>query len=293
MADDMERAREEKKPGTLFLCATPIGNLEDMTYRAVRVLGEVPLVAAEDTRRTRQLLTHFGLSTRLVSYHEHNKDEKGPRLIEWLLSGNDLVCVSDAGLPGVADPGSKLAADAIAEGIRVVPIPGANAALSALIASGLDTTRFSFVGFLPRTKEKRRECLAVISGRTDTLIFYEAPHRLVETMKAIIDALGDRPAVLARELTKKFEEFRRGNLSELLAWCEENPPRGEFVIVISGAAETEETVPVEPEDAAGLVRTLVEQGMAKKEAIREAAKRTGLSRRDVYQAVLKEEGKAE
>lgn len=292
MADDMERAGKEK-PGTLFLCATPIGNLEDMTYRAVRVLGEAPLIAAEDTRRTRQLLTHFGLSTRLVSYHEHNKDEKGPRLIEWLLSGNDLVCVSDAGLPGVADPGSKLAADAIAEGIRVVPIPGANAALSALIASGLDTTRFSFVGFLPRTKEKRRECLAEITGRTDTLIFYEAPHRLVETLKAIIDALGDRPAVLARELTKKFEEFRRGNLSELLAWCEENPPRGEFVIVVRGAEETEKTVPAEPEDAVGLVHTLVEQGMVKKEAIREAAKRTGLSRRNVYQAVLKEEGKTE
>ena len=292
MADGMERAREGKKPGTLFLCATPIGNLEDMTYRAVRVLGEAPLVAAEDTRRTRQLLTHFGLSTRLVSYHEHNKDEKGPRLIEWLRSGNDLVCVSDAGLPGVADPGSRLAADAVAEGIRVVPIPGANAALSALIASGLDTTRFSFVGFLPRTKEKRRECLAEIAGRTDTLIFYEAPHRLAETMTAIFDALGDRPAVLAREMTKKFEEFRRGSLSELSAWCGENPPRGEFVIVVSGAAETDKTVPAAPEDAVGLVRTLVEQGMAKKEAIREAAKRTGLSRRDVYQAVLKEEGKA-
>ena len=172
-----------------------------------------------------------------------------------------------------------------------MPIPGANAALSALIASGLDTTRFSFVGFLPRTKEKRRKCLAEIAGRTDTLIFYEAPHRLAETMTAIFDALGDRPAVLARELTKKFEEFRRGNLSELLTWCEENPPRGEFVIVVSGAAETDKAVPAAPEDAAGLVRTLVEQGMAKKEAIREAAKRTSLSRRDVYQAVLEAEGK--
>ena len=275
MADDMERAREEKKPGTLFLCATPIGNLEDMTYRAVRILGEAPLIAAEDTRRTRQLLTHFGLSTRLVSYHEHNKDEKGPRLIEWLLSGNDLVCVSDAGLPGVADPGSRLAADAIAEGIRVVPIPGANAALSALIASGLDTTRFSFVGFLPRT-----------------LIFYEAPHRLGETMKAILGALGDRPAAIARELTKKFEEFRRGSLSELLAWCEENQLRGEFVIVVSGAEESrKESTESPPEDAAAIVRRLTADGMAKKEAIRETAKRTGLSRRDVYQAVLEAEGK--
>ena len=281
----------DRKKGTLYLCATPIGNLEDMTYRAVRVLGEVPLIAAEDTRRTRQLLTHFGLSTRLVSYHEHNKEEKGPRLIAWLEEGNDLACVSDAGLPGVADPGARLAADAVAAGIRVVPLPGANAALSALIASGLDTERFSFVGFLPRTKEKRRERLSEISGREDTLIFYEAPHRLAETMKAILDALGDRPAAIARELTKKFEEFRRGRLSELLAWCGETPPRGEFVLVVGGAEEKTEAVPAAPEDAVELARTLAARGMAKKEAIREAARRTGLSRRDVYQAVLAAERK--
>ena len=288
---DESNSGGEKKIGTLYLCATPIGNLEDMTYRAVRVLGEVPLIAAEDTRRTRQLLTHFGLSTRLVSYHEHNKEAKGPRLIAWLEEGNDLACVSDAGLPGVADPGARLAADAVAAGIRVVPLPGANAALSALIASGLDTERFSFVGFLPRTKEKRRERLSEISGREDTLIFYEAPHRLAETMKAILDALGDRPAAIARELTKKFEEFRRGRLSELLAWCGETPPRGEFVLVVGGAEEKTEAVPVAPEDAVELVRTLAAGGMAKKEAIREAARRTGLSRRDVYQAVLAAEGK--
>ena len=281
----------EKKRGTLYLCATPIGNLEDMTYRAVRVLREVPLIAAEDTRRTRQLLTHFGLSTRLTTYHEHNKGEKGPELIAWLLAGHDLACVSDAGLPGVADPGAGLAADAIAAGVDVVPVPGANAALSALIASGLDTTRFSFVGFLPRTKEKRRACLAEISGRRDTLIFYEAPHRLNETLGAILDALGDRPAALARELTKKFEEFRRGCLSELLAWCGENPPRGEFVIVVGGAAENAETAQAAPEDAAELARSLIADGMAKKEAMREAAKRTGLSRRAVYQAVLAAEEK--
>ena len=288
---DESNSGGEKKIGTLYLCATPIGNLEDMTYRAVRVLGEVPLIAAEDTRRTRQLLTHFGLSTRLVSYHEHNKEEKGPRLIAWLEEGNDLACVSDAGLPGVADPGARLAADAVAAGIRVVPLPGANAALSALIASGLDTERFSFVGFLPRTKEKRRERLSEISGREDTLIFYEAPHRLAEAMKAILDALGDRPAAIARELTKKFEEFRRGRLSELLAWCGETPPRGEFVLVVGGAEEKTEAVPTAPEDAVELARTLAAGGMAKKEAIREAARRTGLSRRDVYQAVLAAEGK--
>ena len=289
MSDERKSGRE-RKIGTLYLCATPIGNLEDMTYRAVRVLKEVPLIAAEDTRRTRQLLTHFGLSTRLTSYHEHNKMEKGPELIEWLISGNDLACVSDAGLPGVADPGARLAADAIAAGIRVVPIPGANAALSALIASGLDTTRFSFVGFLPRKSEKRRETLNELAERSDTLVFYEAPHRLAETLRAILDALGNRPAAIGRELTKKFEEFRRGDLSELLAWCEENSPRGEFVIVVRGAEKGAETVPAVPEDAVEIARALITAGVAKKEAIREAAKRTGLSRRDVYQAVLAAEG---
>ena len=285
--NDETKSGGEKKIGTLYLCATPIGNLEDMTYRAVRILGEAPLIAAEDTRRTRQLLTHFGLSTRLVSYHEHNKTEEGPRLIDWLLSGNDLACVSDAGLPGVADPGAQLAADAIAAGIRVVPLPGANAALSALIASGLDTTRFSFVGFLPRTKEKRRACLVEVAARRETLIFYEAPHRLEETLSALLEALGDRPAALARELTKKFEEFRRGSLSTLLTSCRETPPRGEFVVVVGGAEDVaEDAPPVEPEDAVSLVRAFMAEGTPKKEAIRAAAKRTGLSRRDVYQAVL-------
>lgn len=280
------------KPGTLYLCATPIGNLEDMTYRAVRVLGEVPLIAAEDTRRTRKLLTHFDLHTRLVSYHEHNKAEKGPRLIEWLLAGNDLACVSDAGLPGVADPGGTLAAEAVRAGVRVVPIPGANAALSALIASGLDTTRFSFVGFLPRTREKRRACLAEAAARRETLLFYEAPHHLADTLADILDALGDRPAVLARELTKKFEEFRRGTLASLLAHYRAEEPRGEFVLVVAGASDAETSdAQKTPGDAAALVRALTEDGLGKKDAMREAAKRLGLSRRDVYRALLDAEGK--
>lgn len=282
----------EKTLGTLYLCATPIGNLEDMTYRAVRVLGEVPLIAAEDTRRTRQLLTHFGLSTRLVSYHEHNKAEKGPELVEWLLTGNDLACVSDAGLPGIADPGAQLAVDAIAVGVRVVPLPGANAALSALIASGLDTTRFSFVGFLPRTKEKRRACLEEIAARRETLIFYEAPHRLTETLSAILESLGNRPAVLARELTKKFEEFCRGRLSELLAIYKEMMPRGEFVIVVGGVEDaSEEVSSPSVSDVVQMVHSFMNGGMAKKDAIRETAKRANLSRRAVYQAVLEQEGK--
>lgn len=205
----------EKTAGTLYLVATPIGNLEDMTYRAVRVLGEVDVIAAEDTRHTRGLLTHFDIHTPLVSYHEHNKDTAGPPLVERLLAGENIACVSDAGLPGIADPGADLARRAIAVGITVTVLPGANAALTGLIASGLDTVRFSFVGFLPRTKDKRRELLAEIKSHRETLIFYEAPHRLADSLKELTAGLGgSRPAVLCRELTKKYEEYRRGTLQE-------------------------------------------------------------------------------
>ena len=204
-----KEARHAK--GTLYLAATPIGNLEDMTLRAVRILKEVPLIAAEDTRHTRKLLARYDIHTRLLSYHEHNKFEKGPRLVEFLLAGNDLVCVSDAGLPGIADPGSHLATLAIDAGVAVSPLPGANAALSALICSGLDTRRFTFVGFLPRTAAKRSDLLAEVAARRETLIFYEAPHHLKDTLKALASAFGGaRPAAAARELTKRYEEFRRG-----------------------------------------------------------------------------------
>lgn len=273
--------------GTLYLAATPIGNLEDMTFRAVRLLQEVPLIAAEDTRHTRKLLARYDIHTRLTSYHEHNKQEKGPRLVNFLLEGHDLVCVSDAGLPGIADPGSHLAALAIAAGIRVSPLPGATAALSALICSGLDTRRFTFIGFLPRTSAKSRELLAEIAARKETLIFYEAPHHLKETLKALTEALGHaRPATAARELTKRYEEFRRTTLGELLAHYNEEEPRGEFVLIVAGAGdEVRERVPTEA--PAELVLRLMEEGMPKKEAMREAAKRLRMSRRDVYQALLK------
>ncbi|MBQ7516217.1 MAG: 16S rRNA (cytidine(1402)-2'-O)-methyltransferase [Schwartzia sp.] len=276
-------------PGALYLCATPIGNLEDMTYRAVRVLREADLIAAEDTRHTRGLLAHFDIHTPLTSYHEHNKLEKGPRLIERMLAGARIACVSDAGLPGIADPGSHLAQLAIEAGIPVTPLPGANAALSALIASGLDTTRFAFVGFLPRTLPKRRERLAEIRNHRETLLFYEAPHHLTATLTAIAEALGDREAVIGREITKKFEEFRRGKLSALRAHFAENEPRGEFVIVVAGADDAPaggETVPADP---VRTVTDLMAQGLAKKDAIREAARRLNLSRREVYQRVLAQE----
>lgn len=276
--------------GTLYLCATPIGNLEDMTYRAVRILGEVELIAAEDTRHTRQLLTHFAIHTKLTSYHEHNKFTKGPELIEYLRSGKDLVCVSDAGLPGICDPGSHLAELAIAQGIRVSPLPGANAGLSALICSGLDTTLFTFVGFLPRTAKKQQEKLGQVQDYAGTLIFYEAPHHLKGTLKAIYSVLGDRKAVLGRELTKKFEEFRRGTLSELLAYYESEAPRGEFVILVAGTSENEtKAEPIINASPVELCQKFIAEGMDKKEAMRKTAKTLGISRREVYKSLLAED----
>lgn len=278
-----------KEKGTLYLCATPIGNLEDMTYRAVRILGEVDMIAAEDTRHTRELLTHFDLHTPLTSYHEHNKFTKGPELIEMLLAGKNIACVSDAGLPGICDPGSHLAQLAIEAGIIVSPIPGANAALSALIASGLDTTAFTFIGFLPKTAKKAREMLSRVAAHEETLIFYEAPHHLKGTLKNLCEALGgSRRAVLGRELTKKFEEFRRGTLADMLSFYEENIPRGEFVIVVEGAMDAPPEEAGESLTAVELCQRLMTEGLGKKEAMRETAARLGISRRDVYQAMLAE-----
>lgn len=270
------------------MAATPIGNLEDMTYRCVRILSQVELIAAEDTRHTRQLLAHFDIHTRLTSYHEHNKLAKGPELIEHLLSGKDLACVSDAGLPGICDPGSHLAALAIEAGIRVTALPGANAALSALICSGVDTTAFTFAGFLPRTAKKRRERLEQLKEREETLIFYEAPHHLKETLGGLAEAFGEaRQAAVCRELTKKFEEFRRGSLGEHLDYYEDHPPRGEFVIVVEGAGNS---VPPSREttgDPAEFYESLLAQGRDRKEAMRETAKKLGISRREVYGLLLK------
>ncbi|WP_295714231.1 16S rRNA (cytidine(1402)-2'-O)-methyltransferase [uncultured Mitsuokella sp.] len=290
----MNQEQDEQKKdgaGTLYLCATPIGNLEDMTYRAVRMLGEVPLIAAEDTRHTRQLLTHFDIHTKLTSYHEHNKFTKGPELIDWLLSGHDLICVSDAGLPGICDPGSHLAQLAIEAGIRVSPLPGCNAGLSALICSGLDTTRFTFVGFLPKTAKKQQEVLAEVREHRETLIFYEAPHHLKGTLRQLVIGLGgSRRAAFGRELTKKFEEFRRGTLQQLLDFYETHEPRGEYVLIVEGfSGETEEERADSSEDPVELCQQFMANGLSKKEAMRETAKKLGISRRDVYAALLSAE----
>ena len=274
--------------GTLYLCATPIGNLEDMTFRAVRILKEVDVVAAEDTRHTRKLLTHFDIHTPLISYHEHNKLGRGPELIERLLAGEDIACVSDAGMPGISDPGSHLAMLAIEAGITVTPVPGANAGLSALIASGLDTTEFHFIGFLSKQKKNRLETLARIKPIQGTLIFYESPHRLKDTLGELLTTLGNRNIVAARELTKKFEEFRRGTIEELIAYYKEEAPRGEFTLIVDGASEeeaqiVEETINMTVEQE---LIMLMENGTEKKEAIRQVAKRRNMPKRDVYQIAL-------
>ena len=257
------------------------------------MLAEADLIAAEDTRHTRKLLSHYDIHTPTTSYHEHNKLVKGPELVERMLAGTVLVCVSDAGLPGISDPGAHLAQLAIEAGIEVSPLPGANAALSALICSGLDTTAFTFYGFLPKSSKKRRDLLERIKYSPETLIFYEAPHHLKETLKQLCEALGEeRSAAAARELTKHYEEFNRRTLGELLSYYQENEPRGEFVLVIAGFdAEKAESrnQQAETKDPVQLVAELEQQGISRKEAMREAAKKLGMSRRDVYNILLRAE----
>ena len=275
------------KYGTLYLCATPIGNLEDMTPRALRMMQEADLIAAEDTRHTLQLLNHFDIKGRLVRYDEHSKEKQGAYLLEQLLEGKSIALVSDAGFPGIADPGEALAHDAIAQGVRVVPVPGANAALCALIASGLPTYPFFFGGFLPKSKRNRREQLELWQHIPATMILYEAPHRIVEVLKDILACWGDRPLAAARELTKLHEEFYRGTVSGCLSWLEENSPRGEFCLVLGagdGRAATEEEQ-LEPLDE---VRRLMAEGVDKKSALAQVAKKRKIPKRELYNQLISE-----
>jgi len=277
--------------GTLYLVATPIGNLEDMTMRAIRTLQEVNLIAAEDTRNTRKLLTHFDIKTRLVSYHEHNKEASGPELIKLLLQGEDIALVSDAGLPAISDPGADIARDAISQGIAVVPIPGANAALSALIISGLNTDRFTFVGFLPRDKKGITALLEQVRTYRETLIFYESPYRIEKTLNYMLECWGDRQVTVARELTKKHEEVVRGALSQCIAHFAEHEPLGEFCIVVEGMSE-EEVIQQEAEAQSWWKQLSInehvqhyEASMSHKEALKKVALDRGISKRDVYNQI--------
>lgn len=280
---------KHKEVGSLFLCATPIGNLEDITLRALRVLKEVSCIAAEDTRHTRKLLTHYDIHTPLISYHSYSKDSKEEHLIQRLLQGEDIALVSDAGMPGISDPGADLVRLALEHEIEVTPIPGASAGIAGLVASGLPTHKFAFEGFLSNQRKTRRKQLQVLRNEQRTLIFYESPHRLTDTLKDILNELGDRPCTVARELTKLHEEFKRGAVSELLDYYSANHPRGEITILLGG--QPEEELALGQQDAwpelslAEHVTTLVEQGIDKKEAIKQVAQLRGVPKREVYGAV--------
>lgn len=273
----------------LYLVATPIGNLEDMTMRAIRILKEVDVIAAEDTRNTKKLCNFYEITTPIISYHEHNLEIGGEKILQKLREGKSVALVSDAGLPCISDPGKDIVEKAIKEDFAVVPIPGANAALSALIASGISPQPFYFFGFLHRNKKERILQLKKLAKKEETIIFYEAPHRLKETLKDIEEVMGDRKIVLARELTKKFEEFLRGTVKEAIEWASENDIRGEFCIVIEGndnqdELENNETFYWHHLSVTEHIEFLIkEKNMSSKEAIKQVAKERGLNKRDVYQ----------
>ena len=273
------------RKGTLYLCATPIGNLEDITYRAVRCLREADRIAAEDTRRTKLLLTAYDIDTPLFSYHEHNKAEQGPIIIERVLQGEMIALVSDAGMPAICDPGNDLVHLALAAGVPVVPLPGANAGLTGLVASGMDTTAFTFAGFLPKTKKHRLPVLKKMKEYTGTLIFYEAPHRIEKVLAEMEEVFGDRTITLCRELTKKHEEYIRGTLSEVRAELAVTGARGEFVILVAGCeAHIERNFG--SEEYITLVTRLMAEGINKKDSIRIVAECCGVPKRKVYRTVL-------
>lgn len=274
--------------GVLYLVATPIGNLEDITYRAVRTLREVDLIACEDTRHTRHLLDHYEIARPLVSYHEHNEQTRAEELVAKLLAGTNVALVSDAGMPLVSDPGYRVAAAAIRAGILVVPIPGPSAVITALAAAGLPTDAFYFGGFLPAKSGQRARALEALREQSATLVFYEAPHRILETLADVERILGPRPVVVARELTKLHEEFLRGTPTEVRAALEARPSvKGEITLLIGkvAAASVPETTSIEEAVAAH-----IHAGMTRMDAIKEVARKRGLSKRDVYRQTQIEKG---
>ena len=281
--------------GTLYLCATPIGNLEDMTFRVIRILKEVDLIAAEDTRNSIKLLNHFEIRTPMTSYHEYNKIEKGRKLVEKLQEGKDVALITDAGTPGISDPGEELVRMCKEAGIAVTSLPGACACITALTLSGMSTRRFAFEAFLPQDKKERRRILDEVCTETRTMIFYEAPHRLVKTLRELENTLGShRRITVCRELTKKYETVNSDSLGGAVRYYEEVPPKGECVLVLEGKSQEE----VEEEQKKGWMPLSVEehlqiylnQGMDKKEAMKRTAKDRGVSKRDIYQEMIGKKG---
>ncbi len=276
--------------GKLYLVATPIGNLEDMTYRAVRILKEADIIAAEDTRNSIKLLNHFEIKTPMTSYHEHNKYEKAVELVALLLDGKNIAEITDAGTPGISDPGEELVKKCYENGIEVVPVPGACAAVNALIASGQPTRRFAFEAFLPSEKKKRKQVLEELKNETRTMIIYEAPHRLTKTLKELSETLGDREATVCRELTKKHETFFKTSLYKAAEYYTENEPKGECIIVIRGKSaeeiEKEAAAKWEQMSVSEHLKMYIEQGMDKKEATKLVAKDRGVSKREIYEYTI-------
>lgn len=279
--------------GTLYLCATPIGNLEDITFRVLRILKEVDLIAAEDTRNSIKLLNHFEITTPMTSYHEYNKYDKGKYLVNKLLEGENIALITDAGTPGISDPGEELVKMAYEAGITVTSLPGASACVTALSLSGLPTRRFAFEAFLPTDKKERQDILNELVNETRTIILYEAPHRLVKTLKMLFEALGDRNITILRELTKKHETVFTSTFENAIAYYEENDAKGECVIVIEGKSREEL---IKESQEKWLSWTLSEhmehymnQGMNKKEAMKAVADDRGVSKRDIYAMLLNEE----
>lgn len=276
--------------GKLYIVATPIGNLEDITQRALRILREVDLIACEDTRHTRKLLNHFGISTKTISYHEHNERERAAALGDFVEGGNSIALVSDAGTPLISDPGFRIVQAAIERNISIVSIPGPAAFVTALAASGLPTDEFFFSGFLPSRAAARHAKLRQLRPMPGTLVFYEAPHRLAQTLQDALNILGDREAVIARELTKIHEEFTRGNLSDLAKrFSEKGSVRGEIVLMIGGAREDQSQIaPVQEsgEELIERVRTLEKEGLTSKEALRKAARDLGMKRAEAYRLLV-------
>ncbi|MBP6821962.1 MAG: 16S rRNA (cytidine(1402)-2'-O)-methyltransferase [Acidobacteria bacterium] len=271
----------------LYLVSTPIGNLEDITLRAISVMKSVDLIACEDTRHTGRLLNHFGISKPTISYHEHNEQARADELVQHLLAGKSIAIVTDAGTPGISDPAYRIVLAAIENGITVVPVPGAVALVAGLVASGLPTDSFLFAGFLPAKKMARRTQLEELKTERATLVFYEAPHRIRETLIDALEVLGNRQASLARELTKLHEQFIRGKLSELVAHFDANQPRGEMTLVIAGSGDDNL-----PQVETGLISEQVERlmlgGLSRNDAIKQAAKSRGLTKREAYQIMLEE-----
>ena len=270
--------------GTLYLVPTPIGNLEDMTFRAIQTLKEVDLIACEDTRVTQKLLNHFEIDTPKTSYHEHNVNEKTNELIRDLLEGKNIAQVSDAGMPSISDPGVELVKAAIEHQISVVPLPGPNAAVTALIASGISPQPFTFYGFLARKKTELIEELETLKNKEETLVFYESPYRLAKMLKNLVEVFGgDRQVVLAREVTKRYEEFVRGTATEVSVWAEEKDLKGEFVVIVSGNKNIVEETLCENWTVLEHIEYKVNfEKMSSKQAIKEVAKERGLPKREVY-----------